>query len=100
MLVIQAGLRRLARDLGELPSLAIVGIGVMALAATLGMLLYLAAGTLPGHLHSGFAPERGAHLIGVIGMVLTLAGVLIERARRPIRRSSAKTGGLETHAHR
>jgi hypothetical protein len=100
MLVIQAAGRRLARDLGELPSLTIVGFGVMALAAVMGVLLYLAAGTMPGHLHGGFAPERGAHLVGVIGMVLTLAGVLIERARRPIRRSSAKTGGLESHAHR
>jgi hypothetical protein len=98
MLVIQA-VRRLAADAKELPSLTVVGFGVMALAGVMEVLLYLAAGSQAVHSHGGFAPERGAHLLGITGMVLTLAGIFIE-ARRPIRRSSAKTGGLDPHAHR
>jgi hypothetical protein len=100
MLLIQAG-RRLARDVRELPSATIVGFGVMALAGVMEVLFYLAAGTMAGHDHGGFAPEKGAHLLGIIGMVLTLAGVVIEGARRPTRRLSAHTtGGLDPHAHR
>jgi hypothetical protein len=99
MLVIQAG-NRLARDVRELPSLTVVGFGVIALAGVMEVLLYLAAGNLAGHLHGGFAPEHGAHLLGIIGMVLTLAGVIYDATRRPTRRSSATTGGLEPHAHR
>ena len=99
MLVIQAA-KRLAADAKELPSLTVVGFGVMALAGVMEVLLYLAAGTQSGHVHGGFAPERGAHLLGITGMVLTLAGIVNEAARRPTRRSSATSGGLETHAHR
>jgi hypothetical protein len=72
----------------------------MALAGVMEVLLYLATGDMAGHLHGGFAPERGAHLLGIIGMVLTLAGVIHDAVRRPTRRSSAKTGGLNPHAHR
>ena len=50
------------------------------------VLLYLAAGNLAGHLHGGFAPEHGAHLLGVIGMVLTLAGVIHALAIQPAAR--------------
>jgi hypothetical protein len=89
MLVIQA-VERLARDVRELPSVTVVGFGVLALAAVMEILLYLAAGTRAGHLHGGFAPEQGAHLLGLIGMVLTLSGVVFEGARRPTRRASAK----------
>jgi len=99
MLVIQA-VRRLAADAKELPSLTVVGFGVMALAGVMEVLLYLAAGSATGHVHGGFAPERGAHLLGITGMVITLAGVVIEAARLSTRRSSATTGGLVPHAHR
>ena len=90
MLVIQAG-QRLARDVREIPSLSVVGFGVIALAGLMEVLLYLAASEMAGHIHDGFAPEKGAHLLGIIGMVLTLAGVIHESARRPTRRSSAKS---------
>ena len=99
MLVIQA-VRQLAVDAKELPSVTVVGFGVMALAGVLEVLLFLAAGSQAGHLHGGFAPERGAHLLGITGMVITLAGVVLEAARPPTRRTSAKTGGLHSHAHR
>jgi hypothetical protein len=89
MLVIQAA-KRLARDVRELPSVTVVGFGVMALAGVMAVLLHLAAGNQAGHLHGGFAPVQGAHLLGLIGMVLTLSGVVIEGARRPTRRASAK----------
>ena len=99
MLVIQAG-KRLARDVRELPSLTVVGFGVIGLVGVMEVLLYLAAGNLAGHLHGGFAPEKGAHLLGIIGMVLALAGVIRDAVRRPTRRSSANSGGLNPHAHR
>ena len=99
MLVIEAG-TRLARDVRELPSVTVVGFGVIALAGVMEVLLYLAAGAMAGHLHGGFAPEKGAHLLGIIGMVLVLAGVIRDAVRRPTRRSSAKSGGLNPHAPR
>ena len=99
MLVIQT-VRRLAADAKELPSLTVVGFGVMALAGVMEVLLYLAAGSQAAHIHGGFAPERDAHLLGITGMVLTLAGVVHEGVRRPTRRSSATSGGLDPHAHR
>jgi hypothetical protein len=99
MLVIQAA-RRLAADAKELPSLTVVGFGVLALAGVMEVLLFLAAGTQTGHVHGGFAPERGAHLLGITGMVLALAGVVNEAVRRPTRRLSATTGGSDPHAHR
>ena len=80
--------------------MTVVGFGVMALAGVMEVLLYLAAGNQGGHLHGGFAPEQGAHLLGIIGMVLALAGVIHDAARRPTRRSSANSGGLDPHAHR
>lgn len=98
MLVIQA-VRRLAADAKELPSLTVVGFGLLALAGVMEVLLFLAAGSQAVHSHGGFAPERGAHLLGITGMVLTLAGVLNE-ARHPTRRSSATSGGSHPHANR
>ena len=99
MLVIQA-VKRLAADAKELPSLTVVGFGVMALAGVMEVLLFLAAGSQTGHMHGGFAPERGAPLLGITGMVITLAGVVIEAARHPSRRSSAPLRGSDSHAHR
>ena len=99
MLLIQAG-NRLARDARDLPSVTVVGFGVLGLAAVMEVLLYLAAGNPGGHEHGGFAPEHEAHLLGIIGMVVTLAGVIHDAVRHPTRRSSAKTGGLQPHAHR
>src|SRR5262245_34483173 len=99
MLVIHSA-KRLAADAKELPSLTVVGFGVLALAGVMEILRYLAAGAATGHSHGGFAPERGAHRLGITGMVLTLAGIVNEAARRPTRRSSATSGGLKTHAHR
>ncbi len=99
MLLIQAG-NRLARDARELPSVTVVGFGVVALAGAMEVLLYLAAGHHGAHVHGGFAPEQGAHLLGLIGMVLALAGVIHDAVRRPTRRSSANSGGLDPHAHR
>jgi len=99
MLLIQAG-NRLARDARELPSVTVVGFGVIGVAGVMEVLLYLAAGHPGGHQHGGFAPEQGAHLLGIIGMVLTLAGVFDDAVRHPTRRPSAMTGGLKPNAHR
>src|SRR6186997_2349982 len=99
MLLIQAG-NRLARDARELPSVTVVGFGVIGLAGVMEALLYLAAGDPGGHQHGSFAPEQGAHLLGIIGMVLTLAGVINDAVRHPTRRSSAMTGGPKPNAHR
>ncbi len=51
---------------------------------------------------TAFLPEHAAHLLGVVGMVLVLAGVLIHGARRQLngRTGAAINGGLDAHAPR
>ena len=86
------------REIRELPLLSRGGLLLMVAAGALDVVLHVAAGDHTGH--HGVATEHAAHLLGVVGMVLVLAGVVIHGARRQFRRAAAKPGGLDPNAHR
>lgn len=92
MLVIE-GLRALAADVRRMPRLVHVGIALAVGAFALDVLVHLSPAV---HDHGGgFRPEEHlAHLAGIAAMVLILAGVVIDGARR--NRSRRRT----SHAHR
>ena len=90
--------RRLILEAGDFPVLSRVGLLLMVAAGAFDVVVHLTAGEHAGH--HGFAAEHAAHLLGVVGMVLVLAGVVTYGARRQLRRAAAKPGGLDPNAHR
>jgi uncharacterized protein YjeT (DUF2065 family) len=97
MLTIDNG-KRLVREAAALPALSRVGLLLMVAAGAFDVVVHLTAGEHAGH--HGFGAEHAAHLLGVVGMVLVLAGVVTYGARRQLRRAAAKPGGLDPNAHR
>lgn len=85
-------------EVRDLPLVSRIGLLLMVAAGSLDVIVHLASGDHAGH--QGFGPEHAAHLIGVVGMVLVLAGVVIHGARRQFRRAAAKPGGLDPNAYR
>lgn len=88
-------IRRLAR----LPLLMLLGLGLMAIGGVLDVAIHLALDPAE-HAHEAFGGEHLAHLVGIAGMTVVLAGVVAHGARRQLRRRAASQGGLDTHAHR
>ncbi len=97
MLTLETG-RRLPREVRDLPAVSRAGLLLMIAAGAFDVIVHLTAGEHAGH--HGFGPEHAAHLLGVVGMVLVLAGVVTYGARRQLRRAAAKPGGLDPNAHR
>ena len=97
MLTIENG-KRLILEAGGFPALSRVGLLLMVAAGAFDVVVHLTAGEHTGH--HGFGLEHAAHLLGVVGMVLVLAGVVIHGARRQLRRAAAKPGGFTPNAHR
>lgn len=91
-------LGRLAAELRELPAVSRSGLVLMVAAAAMDVIVHATAGEHAGH--HGFGPEHWAHLLGVVGMVLVLAGVVTYGACRQLRRAAAKPGGLDPNAPR
>jgi hypothetical protein len=93
MLVIQilAALRRL-------PSLMLIGLLVMATGGALDVAMHI--GATDHAAHSGFATEHLAHVVGIAGMSLVLAGLVLHGARRHRRPRADRHGGLDSHARR
>lgn len=92
---------RLRAELRAFPALSRLGLVVIVAAGVMDVVVHL-LGSVPAH-HHGFAVEHAAHLLGIVGMVLVMAGVVVHGARRkPGRRPSAATthGGLDSHANR
>jgi hypothetical protein len=85
------------------PLVSLAGLVVIGAGLVLDLLVHLA---LPpsGHQHGlGFSPsEHSAHLVVMLGMALTLAGVVIDGARLQLRRrrSPAPSERSHTNAHR
>ena len=53
--------------------------------AGLGLDLWVHLAPAHEHVHSGFHPqEHMAHLVGVVGMALTWAGVVVDGVRRQV----------------
>ena len=93
MLVIQAILA-----LRRLPPLMVVGLLVMAIGGVLDLVVHVQpAGH--GH-HAGFGSEHVAHIVGIAGMFIVLAGVVLHGARRHRRPRADRHGGLDPNAHR
>jgi hypothetical protein len=97
MLTIDNG-NRFIREAAALPALSRVGLLLMVAAGVLDVVVHVTAGAHAGHY--GFGLEHAAHLLGVVGMVLVLAGVVTYGARRQLCRAAAKRGGLDPNAHR
>ena len=85
-------------ELRRIPSASKLGLAVMVFAGVLDVVVHLLAGPHRGHRE--FGPEHLAHLSGIAGMVLVLAGVVIDGARRQLRQRAAHNGGFDGHAHR
>ena len=82
----------------RLPLLMLLGLLVMAVGGVLDVVMHLGSGTHGSH--PGLWTEHLAHTVGIAGMTLVLVGVVVHGARRQRRPRAARTGGLETHAHR
>jgi hypothetical protein len=93
MLVIQTTLA-----LRRLPPLMVIGLLVMVVGGVLDVVVHLQpAGHGP---HPGVGAEHVAHVVGIAGMSLVLAGVVLDGARRHRRPRADRHGGLDTNAPR
>jgi uncharacterized protein YjeT (DUF2065 family) len=90
--------RRLVREVRDLPAVSRAGLLLMVAAGVLDVIVHLVSVNHAGH--HGFSGEHAVHLLGIVGMVLVLAGVVIFGARRQLRHAAAKPGGLDPNAHR
>jgi hypothetical protein len=70
------------------PLLSILGMAVAVLGVGLDLVVHLsAAGDGHEHVHVGFTlSEHAAHLVVMVGMVLILAGVVVDGVRRQLSR--------------
>ena len=82
----------------RLPPLMLFGLLVMAVGGVLAVAMHVGPA---GHgSHTALGTEHLAHIVGIAGMSLVLVGVVLHGARRQRRPRAARTGGLETNAHR
>ena len=89
----------LMRRVRRLPLLVLIGLLLMAVGGVLDVMLHL--GPVSHHGHEPFGSEHVAHLVGIAGMVLVLAGVVTHGARRRARqRATRSNGGFDRNAHR
>ena len=94
MLSIDA-LRDVARQLSGIPTVVAIGLLVIVM----GVGIDLGVHTLAAHDHAdgGFDPsEHMAHLIVVVGMALTLAGVVADGIRHQLRQTSSSVDERST----
>ena len=75
------------------PLLALIGLAIAIAGLGLDAAVHLFAAAQPDHHHQvGFSvSEHGAHLLGLIGMVVALAGIVVHGVR---------TGRRGAHANR
>lgn len=83
------------------PLLSIAGIAVAGAGLALDLVVHL---SLPAvahdHAHAGFSlSEHAAHLVVMVGMALTLAGVVIDGARRQFRPRPTPVPIERSHSH-
>ncbi len=100
MLMIEP-LRAVLAELGTLPAMSRIGVAVIVIAGLTDVAVHLLIAAPTGHEHGAFDAEHLAHVLGVVGMVLTLAGVVVDGVRHSHRRATAATtGGLDRNATR
>jgi len=94
MLSIDA-LREAVRQLSGIPN--VVAIGVLVIVIGVGVDLVVHAFVAHGHADAGFDPsEHMAHLVVVVGMAITLAGVVADGVRRQVRSTSSSADDRST----
>ena len=86
-------------ELRRIPLTSKLGLAVMVFAGVLDVAVHLMTDVHAGH-RGDFGAEHFAHLLGIAGMLLVLAGVVIHGARRQLRQRAARIGGFDCHAHR
>ena len=85
-------------ELGRIPATSKLGLAVMVIAGAVDVAAHLMTDVHAGH-HGEFGAGHLAHLVGIAGMLLVLAGVVIDGARRQLRQRAARNGGSDGHAH-
>ncbi len=84
------------------PLLSLAGLLVIGAGLALDVVVHLTLPATHQH-HAGFSPsEHSAHLVVMLGMALTLAGVVIDGARLQLQRRHppAPSERSHTNAHR
>lgn len=71
----------------RLPLAMILGLLLMAVGGAMDVAIHLAQVDHP--VHAGFASEHAAHVVGIAGMTLVLAGVVTHGVRHTTRRRRA-----------
>ncbi len=93
-----------SRSPRRLPWVSLAGLVIIGAGLALNVYVLLTVPTAAHqHGHAGFSlSEHTAHLVVLIGMALTLAGVVVDGARRQIghRPSPVPTERSHGHAHR
>jgi hypothetical protein len=84
--------RRLRVQLARLPLLARAGLAVLIAGALIDLLAAVLGSVHPSH-HTGTG--HLGHLVAMAGMAATLAGVVIDGARRQVRPRAADTQSKE-----
>ena len=92
-------IQRQLNEPGRIPPASKLGLALMVFAGVLDVAVHLMT-DVHAHHHEAFGLEHLAHLLGIAGMLLVLAGVVVNGARRQFRQRAARNGGLDSHAHR
>jgi hypothetical protein len=89
-------LQGLVGELLRMPRLTQIGVVILVLGGFADVAAHVTATAPAGHLHEHTESEVTAHLIGFVGMVVTLLGVLLDGARQSItgHRAGATKGGI------
>jgi hypothetical protein len=82
----------------RLPPLMLIGLLVMAIGGVLDVVIHLQPADHGAH--AGFGTEHLAHIVGIAGMSLVLAGLVLHGARRHRRPLADRHGGFDSNAHR
>lgn len=98
MLVIE----RFRRARGLPVVLVAVGLAVMAIGGVADVVAHFVVAAGSDHVHAAGGDPTGhaAHVVGIAGMVLVLAGVVMHGIRSQRRHAAASQGGSDHDAHR
>ena len=90
-------LERIRTEVQALPAVTRLGLVVLALGGLADVVAHLGPPAEVAHLGEHTADEVSAHLLGFLGMVVTLLGIVADGARRALAtRSLAAPGGRHT----
>lgn len=96
-------IENLLRHVRRIPALLLIGVALMAVGGAADVVAHLVVPADAHYAHrvmGGDPTGHVAHLIGLAGMVLVLAGVVMHGVRSTRRRPAASNGGSDSDAHR